>query len=181
MLLILLLHRFMTFFHLLRSQQPNFFVGEFLKHFLPKQWNFFSHTLIHIFTSKTTNLHGITLFLRKIGYAIAHNMHVNFGLMLLEYMLVSIGDLEDRTIPPNDVTCFFPRFLHLILNDLLIDDEKDSFSESEIDKCKEMKKNVITQLINRAPYHLLPMVLTPYLSTLSLPLQPLDHQQPGIV
>ncbi|KAK1361728.1 hypothetical protein POM88_046202 [Heracleum sosnowskyi] len=52
-----------AFFNLIRSQQPNFFVGEFLKHYLPKAWNFFFHTLIHVFTAKLTNLHGIPLFL----------------------------------------------------------------------------------------------------------------------
>ncbi|KAK1392796.1 hypothetical protein POM88_011852 [Heracleum sosnowskyi] len=108
-----------AFFTLIRSQQPNFFVGEFLKHYLTKPWNFFFHTLIHVFTAKLTNLLGIPPFLQKLGFAIAHNRHINIGRLVIDQMLLCMGPLDERT-GIDDVLCFYPRFLQLILNDVLM-------------------------------------------------------------
>ncbi|KAK1372574.1 hypothetical protein POM88_028767 [Heracleum sosnowskyi] len=140
-----------AFFTLIRSQQPNFFVGEFLKHYLPKPWNFFFHTLIHVFTAKLTNLHGIPLFLQKIGFAIAHNRHINIGRLLIDQVILCMGPLDERT-GIDDVLCFYPRFLQLILNDILTDNERETFEGEETQECMKMKSNAITALIRKNNY-----------------------------
>ncbi|KAK1392835.1 hypothetical protein POM88_011891 [Heracleum sosnowskyi] len=135
-----------AFFTLIRSQQPNFFVGEFLKHYLTKPWNFFFHTLIHVFTAKLTNLHGIPLFLQKIGFAIATNRHINIGRLVIDQVILCMGPLEERT-GIDDVLCFYPRFLQLILNDILTDDEQEIF---------DGVPTVLTEYLRTAPLPLLP-------------------------
>ncbi|KAK1365513.1 hypothetical protein POM88_041074 [Heracleum sosnowskyi] len=166
-----------AFFTLIRSQQPNFFVGEFLKHYLPKAWNFFFHTLIHVFTAKLTNLHGIPLFLQKIGFAIANNRHINIGRLLIDQVIICMGPLDERTVIDEDVLCLYPRFLQLILNDILTDDERETFAEEETMECMKMKNNAITALIRKNNYLPgVPTVLTDYLRTVPLPLLPPGEQ-----
>ncbi|KAK1360703.1 hypothetical protein POM88_045177 [Heracleum sosnowskyi] len=158
------------------SQQPNFFVGEFLKHYLTKPWNFFFHTLIHVFTAKLTNLHGIPLFLQKIGVAIATNRHINIGRLVIDQVILCMGPLEERTCI-DDVLCFYPRFLQLILNDVLTDDERETFDGEENQECMKMKSNAITALIRKNNYLPgVPTVLTEYLRTVPLPLLPPGKQ-----
>ncbi|KAK1361475.1 hypothetical protein POM88_045949 [Heracleum sosnowskyi] len=165
-----------AFFTLIRSQQPNFFVGEFLKHYLPKAWNFFFHTLIHVFTAKLTNLHGIPLFLQKIGFAIANNRHINIGGLLIDQVIICMGPLDERT-GIDDVLCFYPRFLQLILNDVLTDDERETFDGEENQDCMKMKSNAITALIRKNNYLPgVPTVLTEYLRMVPLPLLPPGEQ-----
>ncbi|KAK1392060.1 hypothetical protein POM88_011116 [Heracleum sosnowskyi] len=166
-----------AFFTLIRSQQPNFLVGEFLKHYLPKPWNFFFHTLIHVFTAKLTNLHGIPLFLQKIGFAIANNRHINIGRIVIDQVVMCMGPLDERTGINEDVLCFYPRFLQLILNDVLTDDERETFEPEDTMECTKMKSNAITALIRKNNYLPgVPTVLTEYLRTVPLPLLPPGEQ-----
>ncbi|KAK1372290.1 hypothetical protein POM88_028483 [Heracleum sosnowskyi] len=166
-----------AFFTLIRSQQPNFFVGEFLKHYLTKPWNFFFHTLIHVFTTKLTNLHGIPLFLQKIGFAIANNRHINIGRLLIDQVILCMGPLDERTCITDDVLCFYPRFLQLILNDILTNDEREIFEGEANQECMRMKSNAITALIRKNNYLPgVPTVLTDYLRTVPLPLLPSGEQ-----
>ncbi|KAK1388464.1 hypothetical protein POM88_016642 [Heracleum sosnowskyi] len=137
-----------AFFTLIRSQQPNFFVGEFLKHYLTKPWNFLFHTLIHVFTAKLTNLHGIPLFLQKIGFTIANNRHINIGRLVIDQVILCMGPLDERT-GIDDVLCFYPRFIQLILNDVLTDEERETFATEETMECMKMKSNAITALIRK--------------------------------
>ncbi|KAK1401134.1 hypothetical protein POM88_000739 [Heracleum sosnowskyi] len=160
-----------VFFTLIRSQQPSFFVGEFVKHYLTKPWNFFFHTLIHVFTAKLTNLHGIPLFLQKIGFAIANNRHINIGKLVIDQIIMCMGLLDERTGIDN-VLCFYPRFLQLILNDVLTDDEQETFEGEETMECMKMKSNAITALIRKNHLPGVPNVLTEYLRTVPLPLLP---------
>ncbi|KAK1365620.1 hypothetical protein POM88_041181 [Heracleum sosnowskyi] len=164
-----------AFFTLIRIQQPNFFVGEFLKHYLTKTWNFFFHTLIHVFTAKLTNLHGIPLFLQKIGFVIANNRHINIGRLVIDQVILCMGPVDERTCM-DDVLCFYPRFLHLILNDVLTDDERETFEGEETMECMRMKSNAITALIRKTHLPGVPTVLTEYLRTMPLPLLPPGEQ-----
>ncbi|KAK1372978.1 hypothetical protein POM88_029171 [Heracleum sosnowskyi] len=166
-----------AFFTLIRSQQPNFFVGEFLKHYLTKPWNFFFHTLIHVFTAKLTNLHGIPLLLQKIGFAIATNRHINIGRLVIDQVILCMRPLDERTCMNEDVLCFYPRFLQLILNDVLTDNEREGFEDEDIQECMKMKSNAITALIRKNNYLPgVPTVLTECLRTVPLPLLPPGEQ-----
>jgi hypothetical protein len=59
-----------------------------------------------------------------------------------------MGPLDERT-GIDDVLCFYPRFLQLILNDILTDDERETFAEEEAMKCMKIKSNAITALIRK--------------------------------
>ncbi|KAK1384173.1 hypothetical protein POM88_021908 [Heracleum sosnowskyi] len=163
------------FFTVIKSQQPNFFVGEFLKHYLTKPWNFFFHTLIHVFTAKLTNLHGIPLFLQKIGFAIANNRHINIGRLVIDQIILCMGPLDERTCI-DDVLCFYPRFLQLILNDVFTAEEREIFEGEETMECMKMKSNARTTLIKKNHLPGVPTILTDYLRTVPLPLLPPGEQ-----
>ena len=83
-----------------------------------------------------------------------------------------MGPLDERT-GIDDVRCFYPRFLQLILNDVLTDDERETFEDEDTMECMKMKSNAITALIRKNDYLPgVPTVLTEYLRTVPLPLLP---------
>ena len=171
------IHQFFTH---IRTQQTDFSVREYMKHLLPRHWNYFFHNLLLVFTAKKTNLSGISVPVQKIGYALAHNQAINYGRVIIQYMLYILGPLETRT-PPHQALreCHYPRFLQLILNDLLTDAEKDLFQESGIEQCMKVKTNVVTQLLSKNPFPEVPTVLTPFMQTLPLQLTPLNQPAQG--
>ena len=61
------------FFMLIRTQQTDFSIREYMKHLLPRHWNYFFHNLLLVFTAKKTNLSGISVPIQKIGYAVRYN------------------------------------------------------------------------------------------------------------
>ena len=155
------------------TQQTDFSVREYMKHLLPRHWNYFFHNLLLVFTAKKTNLSGISVPIQKIGYAIAHNRAINFGRLIIHYLLYLLGPLESRTPPqPVQMECHYPRFIQLILNDLLTDAEKEFFEESGIEQCMKVKTNIVTQLLKKNPYPEVPTVLTEYMQSIQLPLTP---------
>ncbi|KAK1363913.1 hypothetical protein POM88_039474 [Heracleum sosnowskyi] len=60
----------------------------------------------------------------KLGFAIANNRHINIGRLVIDQMIPCMGPLDERTCI-DDVICFYPRFLQLILNDVLTAEERD--------------------------------------------------------
>ncbi|KAK1361727.1 hypothetical protein POM88_046201 [Heracleum sosnowskyi] len=88
-----------------------------------------------------------------------------------------MGPLDERTGINEDVLCFYPRFLQLILNDILTDDEREIFEGEATQECMKMKSNAITALIRKNNYLPgVPTVLTEYLRTVPLPLLPPGEQ-----
>ncbi|KAK1351403.1 hypothetical protein POM88_054376 [Heracleum sosnowskyi] len=104
------------------------------------------------------------------------NRHINIGRLLIDQVILCMGPLDERT-GIDDVLCFYPRFLQLILNDILTDDERETFDGEENQECMKMKSNAITALIRKNNYLPgVPTVLTDYLRTVPLPLLPPGEQ-----
>ena len=64
----------------------------------------------------------------------------------------------------------FPRFLQLILNDFLSADEQGLFANAAQHPSEEMKSHFIPVLIKKNRFPDIPIVLTPYLQIVGLPL-----------
>ena len=70
----------------------------------------------------------------------------------------------------HNVDCFFPRFLQLILNDVLTVDEQELFANASQQPSEEMRSHSISGMMKKNPFPDIPTVLTPYLQTVGLPL-----------
>ena len=117
-----------TFFQQLTYVTEGGFTQDVLKdmykHRLPKEWHFYFHTLHHCFAPKKGGHAGIANFSHMLGYTVAHNLSINFGKLILDQIIMVMGPPGYRDIQTLNVECFYPRFLQLILNDLLTDEEK---------------------------------------------------------
>ena len=138
-------------------------IGDLYKHHLPREWNFFFHTLIHVFANKRGGLHGIPHFIQVIGFVVAHNLSINFGKAIMEQILIRMGSLDSRNLDNNDVQCYYPRFLQLVLDDVLTEEEKAYFSDSETFETPYLRTNVITALHNRDPHPEVPTIVTDFM------------------
>ena len=68
------------------------------KHRLPKELNFYFYTLNHCFAPKKAGHAGIASFCQKLGYAVAHNMSINFGKLILDEIIMVMGPSRYRDI-----------------------------------------------------------------------------------
>ena len=70
-----------------------------------------------------------------------------------------------RDFDNSNVVCLFPRFLQLILDDMLTEQELESFSESETFEPPEIQSNSMTYLVNKANYvNALLFILTDFMT-----------------
>ena len=109
------------------------------KHRLPKELNFFFHTVNLCFAPKKGGFAGIPEFSQKLGYAIANNLNINFGKAILIQILHVMGPIGFRYIQTESVDCFHPRFLQLILNDVLTSEEKSLYTNFETSPSVKLK------------------------------------------
>ena len=159
------------FFFIIRLQQVDFSHGELYKYNLTCHWNFFFSTLLNIFSlRKRQGADSIMEPIREIGYAIAPNREINFGRILIRIIITHMGPPKKYDILENQVDCFFPRFLQLILNATLNVVEHEYFANAAQQPSEEMKINSISGLIKKNAFLDIPTVLTPYLRTVGLPL-----------
>ena len=159
------------FFRFIRYQDGNFNTGNLSRTFLTQYWNFFFHTLNHVFSSDRTNQDRIPEFIQIIGYAVANNLRINFGKIVLGQIILKMKHLGTRDVQTQNVKCLYPRFLQLILNDFLNDIDRVRLENGQKVECSSMKTNVINY-ISKKKYTDVPTVLTEYLKTVPLPLLP---------
>lgn len=159
------------FFHFIRYQDGNFKTGNLSRTFLTQYWNFFFHTLNHVFSSERTNHDRIPEFIQIIGYAVANNLRFNFGKIVLGQIILKMKHLGTRDVQTQNVKCLYPRFLQLILNDFLTDEDRVRLENGRKEECSYMRTNVINYISNKN-YTDVPTVLTEYLKTVPLPLLP---------
>lgn len=107
------------FFHFILCQQEDFTHGKLYKVNLTRHWNFFFHTLLCVFQPRLRGFNSITEPIRRIGFAVAHNRKINYGKILIRLMINKMTKSRDMNILESKVECYYPRFLQLILNDLL--------------------------------------------------------------
>ena len=61
------------------------------EHILQKEWNFYFLTLNHYFAPKKGGHADIASFRQKLGYAVAHNLSINFGKLILDQIIMVMG------------------------------------------------------------------------------------------
>lgn len=62
----------------------------FYKNHLPKEWNMFFTIISYTFSPKTGGWHRLSILLQKIGLAVAYNLSINFGYLIMEKILENL-------------------------------------------------------------------------------------------
>ena len=101
----------------------------------------------------------------------------------MEHILIRLGSMESPNLDNNDVQYYYPRFLQLVLDDVLTDEEKAYFSDSKTSETPYLRTNVITSLHNRDPYPEFPTIITDFMQDCFLLMArlmlPPQHAQPN--
>ena len=136
-----------------------------LKSNLKPEWDLSFDTLARVFAPTTRkNFNVITSLLQKIGFCIAFNRPINFGKLILQSILTKLGPLRNRSVEQNaKVSCFYPRFIMLFLNDKLTDAEKEHYSNSPVAPVPRACSKLMTQLDNKNKFAAVPLITTPHM------------------
>ena len=123
----------------------------FLKNKLPRGWNFFFHVLAHSFSIKTTGFHHITRPLQKIGYAVVNNLRINYGQLVINQFLDGLEAMDKVNADRATASCLYPRFLQLLLDNLLTDEEKELFPAPGFTEDSPVLSPLTLNFLNKEP------------------------------
>ena len=84
---------------------------------LVSEWDCYFDSLAKAFVNCTkTSFHNIPSQLMYIGYAVAHNLRINFAQLIWTPMVRRLIAAKRDLALGNKIHCYYPRFLTLILN-----------------------------------------------------------------
>lgn len=95
----------------------------------------------------------------------ARNLNINYGEFILKELLKKIGKLETHSLLQFDVKCVYPRFIQLILNEILSEDDKSYFYTSTVLPYFTMGTNVSSYIVTRDIFANVPVELTSFTQT----------------
>ena len=153
------------------------------KSLLVDEWNSFFDTLIKVFANCTkTSFSNIPSLLQYIGFAVAYNRRINFAQLTWHAMVRRIIAVKRDYGLGNKVSCYYPRFLYVILHHVLSPEHMALFNNSPFEVAQTTTKKFFTRLATSLKFINVPVVVTPYLSNfIQLPViqtQPPVHQPP---
>ena len=121
-----------TNFLLSISYQGELVQGELYKNRFPKEWNFFFHTLSHVFTANKYGFHGINMPIQLLRCAVANKIHMNYGKWLMKNIIHNLNPRVPRDFDNSHVVCLFPMIIQFILDDMLTEQELESFLKAKL-------------------------------------------------
>ena len=96
---------------------------------LVTEWNCYFDSLAKAFAKCTkTSFHNILSQLMYIGYAVANNMRINFAQLIWIPMARRLIAAKKDLALGNNISCYYPRFLTLILNHIFHHKTKPSLT-----------------------------------------------------
>ena len=111
---------------------------------LPREWNFFFNSILHVFAPKTGGFHGITTLNQEIGIAIAQNTRINLGHLIM-------GAFQDSLRKASHVL-LYPRFFQIVLNQMLTPAERAVYPNTDNIISCFITTRVISMLENHQNY-----------------------------
>ena len=153
------------------------------KSLLVDEWSSFFDTLIKVFANCTkTNFSNIPSLLQYIGYAVANNRRINFAQLIWNVMVWRIIASKRDFGLGNKVSCYYLRFLSVIVHHVLSLEHMALFNNSPFEVAQTTTKKFYTRLATSLKYTNVPVGVTPHLSNfIQLPViqtQPPVHQPP---
>ena len=132
---------------------------------LVDEWSCFFDTLIKVFTNCTkTSFSNIPSLLQYIGFAVANNQRINFAQLIWHVMVRRIIASKRDFGLGNKVSCYYPRFLSIILNHILSPEHVALFNNSAFEVAQTTTKKFYTRLATSLKFTNVHVVVTPYLS-----------------
>ena len=129
-----------------------------------------------------TSFSNIPSLLQYIGFAVANNRRINFAQLTWHVMVRRIIAAKRDFGLGNKVSCYYPRFLSVILHHVLSPEHMALFNNSPFEVAQTTTKKFFTRLATSLKYTNVPVVVTPHLSNyIQLPViqtQPPVHQPP---
>ena len=153
------------------------------KSLLADEWSYFFDTLIKVFANCTkTSFSNIPSLLQYIGFAVAYNRRINFAQLTWHVMVRRIIAAKRDFGLGNKVSCYYPRFLSVILHHILSPEHMALFNNSPFEVAQTTTKKFFTRLATSLKFTNVPVVVTPHLSNyIQLPViqtHPPVHQPP---
>ena len=134
-----------TFFTNIKYQGP-LDLTKLSKSNLVDEWSCFFDTMIKVFTNCTkTSFSNISSLLQYIGFAVANNQRINFAQLIWHIMVRRISAAKRDHGLGNKVQCYYPRFLSIILNHLLLPEHIALFNNSAFEVSQTTNKKFYTR------------------------------------
>ena len=115
------------------------------KSLLVDEWSCFFDTLIKVFANCTkTSFSNIPSLLQYIGFAVANNRRINFAQLIWHVMVRRIIASKRDFGLGNKVSCYYPRFLSIILNHILSPEHVVIFNNSAFEVSQTTTKKFYT-------------------------------------
>ena len=111
-----------------------------------------------------TSFSNILSLLQYIGFAVAYNRRINFAQLTWHAMVKRIIDAKRDYGLGNKVSCYYPRFLSVILHRVLSPEHMALFNNSPFEVAQTTIKKFFTRLATSLKFTSVPVVVTPYLS-----------------
>ena len=135
------------------------------KSLLVDEWSSFFDTLIKVFANCTkTSFSNIPSLLQYIGFAVAYNRRINFAQLTWHAMVRRIIAAKRDYGLGNKVSCYYPRFLSVILHHILSPEHMALYNSSPFEVAQTTTKKFFTRLATSLKFTNVPVVVTPYLS-----------------
>ena len=135
------------------------------KSLLVDEWSSFFDTLIKVFANCTkTSFSNIPSLLQYIGFAVAYNRRINFAQLTWHAMVRRIIAAKRDYGLGNKVSCYYPRFLSVILHHVLSPEHMALYNNSPFEVAQTTTKKFFTRLATSLKFTNVPVVVTPYLS-----------------
>ena len=93
-----------------------------------------------------TSFHNIPSQLMYIGYAVAHNLRINFAQLICTPMVRRLIAAKRDLALGNKISCYYPKFLTLILNHILSPQDKAIFDNGLFEVSQITHKKSYTRL-----------------------------------
>ena len=114
---------------------------------LVTKWDCYFDSMANAVANCTkTSFHNISSQLMYIGYAVAHNLRINFAQLIWTPMVRRLIAAKRDLALGNKISCYYPRFLTLILNHILSPQDKAIFDNGLFEVSQITHKKSYTRL-----------------------------------
>ncbi|KAK1347353.1 hypothetical protein POM88_055043 [Heracleum sosnowskyi] len=86
------------------------------KQYFHVEWNYFFEAITRCFRAREKDFHQIPIPMQTFGVALARELDINYGRIVLSEIVASMGSTASRDLSTTDVVCWYPRFLQMLIN-----------------------------------------------------------------
>ena len=116
------------------------------KKHLRREWSFLFDSIVRVFTCRKTGYDNISSMVQKMVFSMAHNRHINVGLLILQELSTRLT----MSLTTRGKEIFFPRFIMSTLIHKVADIHLlDGIDRKKIGNCKKVSKILFGSLTTK--------------------------------